>query len=161
MVVTRCLHPGEVYDAVDWNVIVLLAGLLPLGLAMEQTGAAAFLAGHVVQSAGGLAPIALLGVFYLLTAVLTNVVSNNASVVLLIPVGVDVAVATGADPFTFAIAVTFAASTAFMTPMGYQTNLMVYGPGGYRFVDYVRVGAPLQLLLAVVTVVGIWGIWGV
>jgi di/tricarboxylate transporter len=161
MVVTRCLHPGEVYDAVDWNVIVLLAGLLPLGLAMEQTGAAAFLAGHVVQSAGGLAPIALLGVFYLLTAGLTNVVSNNASVVLLIPVGVDVAVATGADPFAFAIAVTFAASMAFTTPMGYQTNLMVYGPGGYRFLDYVRVGAPLQLLLAVVTVLGIWGIWGV
>ncbi|AGN01697.1 arsenite transport protein [Salinarchaeum sp. Harcht-Bsk1] len=161
MVVTRCLRPGEVYDAVDWNVVVLLAGLLPLGLAMEQTGAAAFLAGHVVQSAGGLTPILLLGVFYLLTAVLTNVVSNNASVVLLIPVAVDVAVATGADPFAFAIAVTFAASTAFMTPMGYQTNLMVYGPGGYRFMDFVRVGAPLQLLLAVVTVLGIWGIWGV
>ena len=161
MVVTRCLHPGEVYDAVDWNVIVLLAGLLPLGLAMEQTGAAAFLAGHVVQSAGGLTPILLLGVFYLLTAGLTNVVSNNASVVLLIPVAVDVAVATGANPFAFAIAVTFAASTAFMTPMGYQTNLMVYGPGGYRFADFVRVGGPLQLLLAVVTVLGIWGIWGV
>jgi len=161
MVVTRCLQPGELYDAVDWNVIFLLAGLLPLGLAMEQTGAAAFIAGHVVESAGGLTPLLLLGVFYLLTAGLTNVVSNNASVVLLIPVAVDVAVATGSDPFAFAIAVTFAASMAFMTPMGYQTNLMVYGPGGYRFTDYLRVGGPLQLLLAVVTVLGIWGIWGV
>jgi len=161
MVATGCLHPGELYDAVDWNVVVLLAGLIPLGVAMTNTGAAAFLAGHVVATAGGAHPLVLLGVFYLLTALLTNVISNNASVVLLIPVAVDVALATGLSPFAFALAVTFAASTAFMTPVGYQTNLMVYGPGGYRFTDFVRAGGPLQLLLAVVTVVGISVIYGV
>jgi di/tricarboxylate transporter len=76
-------------------------------------------------------------------------------------VAVDTAARTGADPFAFVLAVTFAASTAFMTPVGYQTNLMVYGPGGYRFTDYVRVGAPLQALLTIVTTAGIVVIWGV
>ncbi len=161
MVATGCLRPNEVYDAVDWNVIFLLAGLIPLGIAMNETGGAAFIAGHVVGAAGGSHPWLLLCVFYLLTAVLTNIVSNNASVVLMIPVAVDVATATGLNPFAFALAVTFAASTAFMTPVGYQTNLMVYGPGGYRFTDFVRVGGPLQFLLAIVTVVGIATIWGV
>ncbi len=161
MVATGCLRPTEVYDSVDWNVIFLLAGLIPLGVAMSETGAAAFIAGHVVGFAGGFDLLILLGVFYLLTAVLTNVISNNASVVLMIPVAVDVAASVGASPFAFALAVTFAASTAFMTPVGYQTNLMVYGPGGYRFTDYIRVGAPLQLLLTVVTVLGIHAIWGV
>jgi di/tricarboxylate transporter len=161
MAATGCLRPGEVYDAVDWDVIVLLAGLIPLGLAMTRTGAAEFLAAGVVGLVGGASPLLILGVFYLFTAALTNVVSNNASVVLMIPVAVDVAVATGLSPFAFAIAVTFAASTAFMTPVGYQTNLMVYGPGGYRFSDFLRAGGPLQLLLAVVTVVGVAAIWGV
>ena len=161
MVVTGCLRPTEVYDAVDWNVIFLLAGLIPLGVAMSETGAAAFLAGHVVGLAGGFELLTLLAVFYLLTVVLTNVISNNASVVLMIPVAVDVATSVGANPFAFALAVTFAASTAFVTPVGYQTNLMVYGPGGYRFTDYMRVGAPLQLLLTGVTVLGIHAIWGV
>ena len=92
-----------------------------------------------------------------MTALLTNVISNNASVVLMVPVAVEAArdPAVAADPFSFIMAVTFAASTAFMTPMGYQTNLMVYSPGGYRFTDYVRVGAPLQLLFAVATTLGI------
>ncbi|MCL9813228.1 SLC13 family permease [Natranaeroarchaeum aerophilus] len=161
MVATGCLRPSEVYEAVDWNVIFLLAGLIPLGIAMEATGGAAFIAGHVVSATGGLDLLILLGVLYLLTAVLTNIVSNNASVVLMIPVSVDIAVAVGGDPLAFALAVTFAASTAFMTPVGYQTNLMVYGPGGYRFTDYMRVGGPLQLLLTVVTVLGIHAIWGV
>ena len=103
----------------------------------------------------------MLGIFYLLTSLLTNLVSNNASVVLLIPVAFDVATAIGANAFSFVLAVTFAASTAFITPVGYQTNLMVYGPGGYEFTDFIRVGAPLQLLLAAVTTVGIWVFWGV
>jgi len=99
-------------------------------------------------------------VFYTATALLTNVVSNNASVVLMIPVAVEAATRLDANAFAFVLAVTFAASTAFMTPVGYQTNLFVYGPGGYRFTDYVRVGAPLQLLLSVVTTVGIATLWG-
>ena len=161
MIATGCLKSVEVYDAVDWHVIFLIAGLIPLGLAMERSGAAGYLAEGVVGLSTGVAPVVLLGLFYVFTAVLTNFISNNASVVLMIPVAADAALATGADPFAFVIAVTFAASTAFMTPIGYQTNLMVYGPGGYTFGDFVRVGGPLQLILAVVTTLGIAAIWGV
>jgi di/tricarboxylate transporter len=99
-------------------------------------------------------------VFYLATGLLTGVISNNASVVLMLPVAVEAANGIGADPFPFVLAVTFAASTAFMTPVGYQTNLFVYGPGGYRFTDFLRIGAPLQLLLSVVTVLGVVAFWG-
>ncbi|GAA0664869.1 SLC13 family permease [Natronoarchaeum mannanilyticum] len=159
MVVTGCLKPSEFYDAVQWDVIFLLAGVIPLGIAMEETGTATLIADGVVASAELLPPIGVLGLFYVVTALLTNVVSNNASVVLMIPVAVEAATRIGADPFAFVLAVTFAASTAFMTPVGYQTNLFVYGPGGYRFSDYVRVGGPLQLLLAIVTTVGIWFFW--
>lgn len=161
MVATGCVKPNEVYSAVDWSVIVLLAGLIPLGVAMERTGAAEWLASVVVASAGGFDAVIVLGLFYLFTALVTNVVSNNASVVLMIPVAVDTAEAIGADPFSFVLAVTFAASTAMLTPIGYQTNLMVYGPGGYKFTDFVRLGAPLQLLLTVVTTLGIVFFWGV
>jgi len=159
MVVTGCLKPPELYDAVQWDVIFLLAGVIPLGIAMEQTGTANLIADGVVASAELLPPIGVLALFYVVTALLTNVVSNNASVVLMIPVAVEAATRIGAEPFAFVLAVTFAASTAFMTPVGYQTNLFVYGPGGYRFSDYVRVGGPLQLLLAIVTTVGIWFFW--
>jgi di/tricarboxylate transporter len=100
-------------------------------------------------------------VFYLFTSLITQVISNNASVVLMIPVAVSAARLVGGDPFPFVMAVTFAASTAMLTPVGYQTNLMVYGPGGYRFTDFFRVGAPLQVLLALVTCAGIMLIWGV
>ncbi|MCY4732189.1 SLC13 family permease [Natronomonas gomsonensis] len=161
MVVTGCVKPNEVYDAVDWNVIFLLAGLIPLGVAMEESGAAAWLADLVVGSSAGLGMVALLAVFYLFTALVTNVISNNASVVLMVPVAYDAAIQLGADPFAFVLAVTFAASTAMLTPIGYQTNLMVYGPGGYKFTDFARVGAPLQLLLTAVTTLGIVWLYGV
>jgi di/tricarboxylate transporter len=99
---------------------------------------------------------------YVITAVLTNIVSNNASVVLMVPVAIEVAGQLPGDAaLAFVLAVTFAASTAFMTPVGYQTNLFVYGPGGYRFTDYVRVGGPLQAIFAVVTTLGIAVFWGV
>ena len=155
MVLTGCLKPGEVYDAVQWDVIFLLAGVIPLGIALEASGAAGLLADAVVAASTFLSPLVLVGVFYVVTALLTNVISNNASVVLMIPVAIRTAEMLGANPLSFAMAVTFAASTAFMTPVGYQTNLFVYGPGGYKFTDYVRVGAPLQAAFAVVTTIGV------
>ena len=161
MVATGCVRPNEVYEAVDWSVIVLLAGLIPLGMAMERSGTAAYLAQGVTQWAEGLSPIALLFVFYVFTSIVTQIISNNASVVLMIPMAVEAAELTGSDPFSFVLAVTFAASGALLTPIGYQTNLMVYGPGGYRFTDFLRMGAPLQVLLALATCGGIWMIWGV
>jgi di/tricarboxylate transporter len=161
MVVTGVLKPGELYRAVDWNVIFLLAGVIPLGIALERTGGAEYLAHALVANTEGWHPVLLLFLFYLFTAVVTEVVSNNASVVLMIPVSVNAAQLVGADPFSFLLAVTFAASTPMLSPVGYQTNLMVYGPGGYRFTDFIRVGGLLQILLGVVTTLGIWFFWGV
>jgi di/tricarboxylate transporter len=159
-VVFGVLSASEAYDAVSWNVVFLLAGMVPLGRAVQETGGAAVLADGVLVVAAVLPAVGVLAVFYLLTGLLANVVTPVASVVLLMPVAVDTATRVGADPFAFALAVTFAASTAFMTPVGYQTNLMVYGPGGYRFSDYLRVGAPLQLLLTLVTTAGIAVLYG-
>jgi len=159
MVVTGCLDPTEIYDAVQWDVVFLLAGVIPLGVALENTGGADMLADLVVASGGVLPPIGVLAVLYLVTALLTNIISNNASVVLMIPVAFEAAQQLGVNTFSFVLAVTFAASTAFMTPVGYQTNLFVYGPGGYRFTDYLRVGGPLQLIFTVVTTLGIAFFW--
>lgn len=161
MIISGVLNPNELYDAVEWNVIFLLAGVIPLGIALQQTGAAALLGTTVAATATVLPAIGVLWIFYLATGLLTNVVSNNASVVLMIPVAANTAQTIGANAFAFVLAVTFAASTAFMTPIGYQTNLFVYGPGGYTFSDFLRVGAPLQVLLSVVTVLGIAFFWGV
>ncbi|KTG29730.1 SLC13 family permease [Haloferax profundi] len=161
MVATDCLSASDAYDAVSWNVIFLLAGVIPLGRALQLTGGVALIADLVGQATVFLPVVAVLAAFYLLTGLLANVITPVASVVLVIPIAIDTAQRLGADPFGFAIAVTFAGSTAFMTPIGYQTNLMVYGPGGYKFADYLRVGGPLQLLLTVVTTFGIVFLWGV
>jgi len=160
MILTGTLRPPEIYEAVQWDVIFLLAGVIPLGLALEATGGAGLIADGIVAVAPALPPLVVLGMMYVVTALLTNIISNNASVVLMIPVAAEAAVQLGANPFAFVLAVTFAASTAFMTPVGYQTNLFVYGPGGYRFTDYLRVGAPLQAVFAVVTTLGIAFFWG-
>jgi di/tricarboxylate transporter len=161
MVFTGVLKPTELYSSVEWNVIFLLAGVIPLGIALQQTGAAALLGDAVASTAAFLPAIGVLWVFYLATGLLTSVISNNASVVLMIPVAASAAQSIGANAFAFVLAVTFAASTAFMTPVGYQTNLFVYGPGGYTFSDFIRVGAPLQFLLSIVTTLGIAFFWGV
>ncbi|MFY4811260.1 SLC13 family permease [Haloarcula sp. AONF1] len=165
MVLTGCLRPPELYDAVQWDVVFLLAGVIPLGVALQETGGADLLAelfvmgaGSILTAGGGLAVV--LGLMYLVTALLTNIISNNASVVLMIPVAIETAQQLNANAFAFVLAVTFAASTAFMTPVGYQTNLLVYGPGGYRFTDYLKVGAPLQAVFAVATTLGIAYFWG-
>ncbi|WP_440772267.1 SLC13 family permease [Natronorubrum sp. DTA28] len=161
MVVTGVLDSNELYDAVEWDIIFLLAGVIPLGIALEQSGGAAYIAFLVVQSAGFLPTLVVLWLFYIVTGLITEVISNNASVVLMIPVAAAAAAGIGANPLAFVFAVMFAASTAFLGPIGYQTNLFVYGPGGYKFSDYFRVGAPLQLILSVATVLGIAFFWGV
>ncbi|MGF1481436.1 MAG: SLC13 family permease [Cyanophyceae cyanobacterium] len=151
MVVTGCLKPGEIYGAVRWDIIFLLAGLIPLGIAMDNSGTTAWLANNLVAMGGEFSSYWILTFFYVITSLLTEIISNNAAVVLMIPVAAEVAQTLGLNPFAFMFAVTFAASNSFMTPIGYQTNTMVYGPGGYKFLDFTRVGGPLNLLLAVVT----------
>ncbi len=161
MVLTGIVKPNELYDSVEWDVIFLLAGLIPLGIAFEETGAANLVGAVVASSADFLPAIGVLWLFYIITTLVTAVVSNSASVILMIPVAVEAATRVGGDPFAFVLAVTFASSADFMTPIGYQTNLLVYGPGGYKFTDYFRVGAPLQLILSIATVLGIALFWGV
>lgn len=160
MIITGCIKPNQIYQAVDWKVIILLAGLIPLGISMEKTGTAEYIAVKLLSITSDLPVIVILGIFYLFTAVLTQLISNNASVVLMLPIVIDVANKLGANPFAFVLAVTFAASNPLLTPVGYQTNLMVYGPGNYKFIDFAKVGAPLQIILAIVTPLFISIFWG-
>ncbi|WP_017303105.1 SLC13 family permease [Spirulina subsalsa] len=150
MVVTGCLKPGEIYGAVRWDIIFLLAGLIPLGIAMDKSGTTQWLADHLVSLGGSLSGYWILVFFFLVTSILTEILSNNASVVLMLPVAVKVAQTLSLNPFAFMFAVMLAASNSFATPIGYQTNTMVYGPGGYKFLDFLRVGGPLNLLMVIV-----------
>ncbi len=153
MVITGCLRPGEVYGAVRWDIIFLLAGLFPLETAMRNSGATEWLADLLVQTGNtlGLSGFGILVFFFVVTALLTETISNNATVIVMLPIAAESAKALGLNPFAFMLAVTFAASNSFMTPIGYQTNTMVYGPGGYRFRDFLRVGSPLALLMTLLT----------
>lgn len=160
MVVTGCLKVNELHESVRWDVIFLLAGVIPLGLALERTGGAQLLADLAAKSADHVPPLVVLTIFYIIAMILTELISNNATVVVMVPVGAATAVALGLDAKAFILAIMFAASTSFSTPVGYQTNTMVYGPGGYKFLDFTRVGGPLNLLLAVTTPVFIYLIWG-
>jgi di/tricarboxylate transporter len=161
MVATGCLSAGDAYDAVSWNVIFLLAGILPLGVALQRTGGAAALGDLLGGVAAGLPLLAVVAVVYVAAALLAAVVTPVATVVLFGPVAIDTARTVGVDPFAVVLATLFGASAAYITPIGYQTNLMVYGPGGYRFTDYVRVGLPLLAILTVVATVGIALLYGV
>ncbi len=160
MVVTGCLKMNELRESIRLDVIFLLAGLIPLGLALEKTGGAQLLADLAVQAAAYVAPLIVLGIFYLTAMILTELISNNATVVVMVPVAVTTAETLGLDPTAFILAIMFAASTSFSTPVGYQTNTMIYGPGGYKFLDFTRVGLPLNLLLAIVTPLYIYLVWG-
>jgi di/tricarboxylate transporter len=151
MVITGCLKPVEIYQAVRWDIIFLLAGLIPLGIALEKSGTNQLLANFLLSFSHGLSGYWILLFFFVATSLLTEVLSNNASVVLLLPIAARVAEMLNLNPFAFILAVVFAASNSFMTPIGYQTNAMVYGPGGYRFLDFVRVGGMLNVLMAVIT----------
>lgn len=159
MVLAGCLRADEIYDAIDWRVIILLAGVLPLGIALTSSGAAQAVAAQAMALVGGAGPVAALAVVYLLTSLLTEAMSNNACAVLMAPIAVATAQGLGVDPTPFLVAVAFAASTSFATPVGYQTNTMVYNAGGYRFGDFVRIGVPLNLLFAVVAIVLIPMFW--
>jgi di/tricarboxylate transporter len=146
LVVLRCLSPEEAYAAIDWRVVMLLAGVLPLGIALQNSGGAGWVAQQAIAVMGPYGPIAALSAIYLLTGVMTEMMSNNAAAVLVVPVAIATADAMGVDARPFLVAVAFAASTSFATPVGYQTNTMVYTAGGYRFTDFTRIGIPLNLI---------------
>ncbi len=159
MVLTRVLRLDEAYHAINWQVIFLLAGILPLGLAMQNSGAAGVIAGKAVGAVGDMGPVAVLAVVYLMTSVMTDTMSNNAAAVLLAPIAISTAQQIGVDPRPFLMAITFAASTGFSTPVGYQTNTMIYNPGGYKYTDFLRTGVPLSILFWILSVIFIPKLW--
>ncbi|CAN5594496.1 SLC13 family permease [soil metagenome] len=160
MVLSGCLTVQELHRSIRWDVIFLLAGMIPVGIALENTGGAELLADLAVESAAYVPALVVLYIFYATTMVLTELISNNASVVVMVPIGISTAMSLDLDAKAFILAIMFAASTSFSTPVGYQTNTMIYGPGNYKFTDFPRVGGPLNLLLLAVTPFYIWLVWG-
>jgi len=159
MIVSGCLTASRARRSVDLPVLVVIAASFALGNAMTETGAAQWVAG-LLLGWGPLTPWVALAMVYVLTAVFTEVITNNAAAVLMFPIAMAVSEQLGVSVLPFAIAVMFAASASFITPLGYQTNLMVYGPGRYQFLDYVRIGTPLSILVACVAIGLIPLIWG-
>lgn len=147
VVVLGCLDSDEAYNSIHWNILMLIFGMLALGIAMEKTGAASFVVDNLASLVGVFGPIAVLSAIYIITSLLTEIMSNNATAILLTPIAVGLANELGVDPRPFAVAVMFAASASFATPIGYQTNTFVYNAGGYRFSDFIKVGLPLNVLL--------------
>ncbi|NOZ49267.1 MAG: SLC13 family permease [Chloroflexi bacterium] len=159
MISTGVLTLDEAYAAMDKRVLVMLGGVLSLEAAIQNSGLADWLANQILVRVGDSSPLVLIAVFYLLAMLLTESMSNQATAVVLTPLAISTAQALGANPTPFLMAITFAASASFMTPVGYQTNTMVYSSGNYRFFDFTRVGAPLNLLLWVISSLMIPLLW--
>lgn len=149
---TGCITPEEAYAAVAWKAIILIGSMLALGVAMEETGAATFLAGQIVALVGGAGPLWLLSGFFVLTVLLTQPMSNQAAAIVVLPIAIQTALLAGLNPRAFAIMICVAASCSYLTPLE-PSCLMVYGPGRYRFMDFVKVGAPLTLLIYLIALV--------
>lgn len=164
MCVTGCIKPKEAYESIEWNLLFVIFGMLALGVAMQQSGAAAWLAQNVVIGvdqvvSGVYKPLVMLACVYLVTMVLTEILSNNAVAALMIPIALGIAAEAGLDARPFIITVTVAASAAFATPIGYQTNTYIYGIGGYKFGDFVRIGIPLNIICFIVAMLVIPRVW--
>ena len=153
VMLTHCVDPEEAFNSIDWRILFLIFGMLGLSMGMEKTGAAQWVVEFVVQNAESIGPLGILAAVYVLTSLLTEMVSNNAVAVLIGPIAISMAQQLGLDPRPFIMAVMFAGSASFATPIGYQTNTFVYSAGGYRFRDFLRVGLPLNIIFAVVAIV--------
>jgi di/tricarboxylate transporter len=150
VIVFRCLEPEEAYNAIQWPLLMLIFAMLALGGAMQTTGAIDIIVDAMVRMIGNLGPAAVLSAIYLLTSILNAFVSNNAAAILFTPIAIGLAGQMGVDPRPFVAAIMFASSADFSTPIGYQTNTFVYAAGGYKFLDFTKVGLPLNLLLLVI-----------
>jgi di/tricarboxylate transporter len=159
MVATGCVSSRQARRAVDIPVLILIAAALGIGRAIETTGLAGAVAHVITEFSPVLGVVGLVAAVYVATSLLTEIITNNAAAALMLGIGMAAAGDLGVPPHAFAVAVAIAASASFLTPVGYQTNLMVMSPGGYRFVDYVRSGAAANLIVAVTTIVMIWLVW--
>jgi len=159
VVATRCLDVEEAYKAVEWKIIFLIFGMLALGLALEKTKGAELIAHGIITGLGSWGPTVVLGAIVIIASVMTSFLSNNAVAVLLTPVVIQAAASLAVSPRPFIIAVAIGASACFATPIGYQTNTLVYGAGGYRFRDFIKVGLPLNIIFCVLAVYFIPKFW--
>ncbi len=149
----------EVYQSIEWPVIVLLGCMIPIGSALQTTGGTALIADGIVSLSGGLPPVYVLGMLVIVTMTLSDVMNNTATAVIAAPVAIDIAARLGVNPDPFLMGVAVAASCAFLTPIGHKNNTLIMGPGGYRFGDYWRMGLPLEILIVVVSVPMILLVW--
>ncbi len=159
MVLTGCLTMDEAYESIDWRTVFLVGGMLSLGIAMVNTGTAQFLADLLLGTLGDYGPLGLLAGIYVLSALITQPMSNAAAVVLIVPIALDTALGLGVNHLTFTMAVVIGAATSFLSPVGHKANVLVFGPGGYRFFDYTRVGALLTIALFIVSMIFLPILW--
>lgn len=150
MVLTGCLKMEEAYRAIEWRAVFLIAGMIPLGTAMQQTGAASLLASGVVNVFGYFGPWGVIAGLYLLTSIFTIAIHPAALVVIMSPIALEASASFGISPHTAMMAIAIAAAAVFMSPVSHAANLLVMGPGGYRFIDYIKIGVPLTLVVMVV-----------
>jgi di/tricarboxylate transporter len=159
MVITGCLDMEEAYRFIEWKAVFLIAGMLPLGIAMDQTGTAAFLAGGMMNAIGGLGPYAVLTGLFVLSMLATLFMPNPVVAVLMAPIALNAAATLNVSPYPLMMAIAFGASASFLSPVGHPANVLVMGPGGYRFADYIKVGLPMVLVLLVVVVTAVPLFW--
>ena len=159
MVLWGCLTMEEAYEAIEWRAVFLIAGMLPLGTAMQDTGAASFLALGVVGALGPFGPWPVIFGLYVITALATTIIPTAALVLLMAPIMIQSCIDLGVSPQCGMMAVAMAASASFTSPISHPANILVMGPGGYRFVDYVKLGAPLALVVFAVVLVGLPIFW--
>jgi di/tricarboxylate transporter len=159
MVIIGIVPPRQIYEAVEWPVIVLLGAMIPLGAALEASGGTALLAGAVVGQGAGLPPLVVLTLLMVVTMTLSDIINNTATAVIAAPLAIEIATRLKVSPDPFLMAVAVAASCAFLTPIGHKNNTLIMGPGGYRFGDYWRMGLPLELLVIAVAVPMIAVVW--
>jgi di/tricarboxylate transporter len=159
MVLTGCLTMEEAYRSIEWKAVFLIAGMLSLGIAMEQTGTARLLAEGLVTTLGGLGPLAVVTGLFLLGTAATQVMPSAAVAVLLIPMALNAAGDLGVSPYPLAMGVAIAASASFLSPVAHPANVFIMGPGGYRFSDYIRVGLPLTLVVLFVMLLVVPVFW--
>ncbi len=161
LLVTRSIDPDEAFGMVDGRLIAMIFAMLAVGEGLDNAGAVKLIVDAVAPFLKGLPPFMALAAVYFLGLVMTEFLSNNAVAVIFTPIAMQLAVTLGLDPRPFAVAVMFSASVAFATPIGYQTHMMVYGPGGYRFSDFMRLGIPLDIVTGVTAVIAIAWYYGV
>jgi di/tricarboxylate transporter len=159
LIITKCITIRRIYQQMEWQVVFLLAGMIPLGVALENSGADVYIANFFTTYGAQYPPFVMIGTLYLITALLTEILSNNASAILIAPIAITTANILGYDPRAFLLTIMFAASFSFLTPIGYQTNALVYGPGKYKYTDYTKTGIALSISLWILTTIFITLYW--